>query len=88
LAGGTIAKNIGLIDWDMARIYDWACNMLLGLREDVEPPRNNAIEIVGDFIRRNTQNILVVNDGADFAPTCMPLRYWSLAQRTNDPVGA
>ena len=65
LAGGTIAKKIGLIDWDMPRVYDWACNMLVGLREDVEPPRNNAIEIVGDFIRRNTQNILVVNDGAD-----------------------
>ena len=65
LAGGAIAKRIGLIDWEMPRIYDWACNMLLGLREDVEPPRNNAIEVVGDFIRRNTQNILVVNEGAD-----------------------
>jgi hypothetical protein len=65
LTGGAIAKNIGLIDWEMPRIYDWACNMLLNLREDVEPPRNNAIEVVGDFIRRNTQNILVVNDGVD-----------------------
>jgi hypothetical protein len=65
LTGGAIAKSIGLIDWDMPRIYQWACNMLLSLREDVEPPRNNAIEVVGDYIRRNTQNILVVNEEAD-----------------------
>jgi hypothetical protein len=65
LAGGAIAKHIGLIDWDMPRIYDWACKMLLSLREDVQPPRNNAIEVVGDFIRRNIQSILVVNEEAD-----------------------
>ena len=65
LTGGAIAKSIGLIDWDMPSIYDWSCNMLLGLRDDVQPPRNNAIEVIGDFIRRNIQNILVVNDEVD-----------------------
>ena len=65
LTGGAIAKHIGLIDWDMPRIYDWACKMLLSLREDVQPPRNNAIEVIGDFIRRNIQSILVVNEEAD-----------------------
>jgi hypothetical protein len=31
----------------------------------VQPPRNNAIEVVGDFIRRNMQSILVVNEEVD-----------------------
>lgn len=65
LTGGAIAKNIGLIDWDMKRIYDWSCNMLLGLRDEVQPPRNNAIEVIGEFIRRNMQSVLVVNEDAD-----------------------
>lgn len=65
LTGGAIAKHIGLIDWDMSRIYEWACKMLLSLREDVEPPRNNAVEVIGDFIRRNMQSILVVNEEVD-----------------------
>ena len=65
LTGGAIAKHIGLIDWDMPSIYDWACKLLLSLRDDVQPPRNNAIEVVGDYIRRNIQSILVVNEEAD-----------------------
>jgi hypothetical protein len=78
IAGGLIAKNLGLLDWDMKNIYQWACGMIQGLREDVKPPVNDSAAIVGDFINRHMQNILVVNDEADsrtnmqLAPTLEP----------------
>ena len=66
IAGGLIARNLGLIDYDMKAIYIWATEqMLKGIREDVKPPANNAAAIIGDFINRHIQNILVVNDEAD-----------------------
>lgn len=78
IAGGLIARNLGLINWDMKNIYSWACGMINGLREDVKPPVNDSAAIVGDFINRHMQNILVVNEEADArtnmhsAPTLEP----------------
>jgi hypothetical protein len=65
IAGGMLARNLGLLDWDMKLIYKWACAMLEGLREDVKAPASNSASVVGDFINRHMQNILVVNDEAD-----------------------
>lgn len=66
IAGGLLAKRLGIIDWDMKRIYMWACNtMLKGIREEVQPPEYDITSVIGDYINRNMQNILVVNDLAD-----------------------
>ena len=64
-AGGKIAKRLGLMDWKLADIYDWACTLILELRKDVTPPAQDHTAVVGDFINRNMQNILVVNDNVD-----------------------
>lgn len=65
ITGGLIAKQLGLISWDMKRIYKWATGMLLGLREDVKPPATDVSAVIGDYVNRRIQNILVVNDGVD-----------------------
>lgn len=65
ITGGLIAKNIGLIDWDMKAIYKWATQMILGLRVEVKPPASDVMSVVGDYINRHMQNILVVNDDVD-----------------------
>jgi hypothetical protein len=65
ITGGLIAKQLELIDWDMKAIYRWATNTIMGMREDVKPPVADAVSIVGDYINRHMQNILVVNDEAD-----------------------
>ena len=65
ITGGLIAKTCGLIDWDMKAIYKWATQMILGLREEVKPPVNDVIAIIGDYINRHMQNIVVVNDDVD-----------------------
>lgn len=78
IAGGLIAKSLNLLDWDMRTIYQWACGMINSLREDVKPPATDSASIVGDFINRHMQNILVVNDEVDTrtnmhsAPTLEP----------------
>jgi len=65
ITGGLIAKTCGLINWDMKAIYKWATQMILGLREEVKPPVNDVMAIIGDYINRHMQNIVVVNDDVD-----------------------
>jgi hypothetical protein len=65
ITGGLIAKNLGLIDWDMKAIYKWATQMILGLRVEVRPPASDVMAVVGDYINRHMQNILVVNEEVD-----------------------
>jgi hypothetical protein len=65
LTAGFVAKMLGLIDWDMNRLYQWACGMVAGLREEIEAPATNTGQIIGDFINRYMQNILVVDDVVD-----------------------
>jgi hypothetical protein len=65
IAGGLIAKSLGLINWDMRRIYTWASRMVLDLRKDITPPASDVSANVGDFINLHMNNIVVVNDGVD-----------------------
>jgi len=73
IAGGLIAtRYLKLMDWDMARIYRWATDMILTLREDVKPPVTDVASVVGDYLNRHIQNVLVVNDNVDLR-TNLPL---------------
>jgi hypothetical protein len=65
IEGGILAKQCGLIDWDMNRIYMWACGMIDRLRNETNAPLNGPEQVVGDYLYRNMQNILVVNDAVD-----------------------
>jgi hypothetical protein len=71
ITGGLIAKNCGLLDWDMKAIYKWATQMIISLRADVKPPTSDVMSVIGDYINRHMQNILVVNDNVD-RRTAMP----------------
>lgn len=65
IQGGLLAKECGLIDWDMRRIYQFACGLIDRLRKENEAPLNGASQVVGDYLYRYMQNILVVNDAVD-----------------------
>lgn len=65
ITGGLIAKTCGLINWDMKAIYKWTTQMILGLREEVKPPVNDVMAVIGDYINRHMQNIVVVDDNVD-----------------------
>jgi hypothetical protein len=65
ITGGLIAKNLGLIDFDMKRIYDWLVGMLASMRKDVDIPDATPQSILGAFINAHMNHALVVNGATD-----------------------
>lgn len=65
ITGIRIAVHLGLCDWDIARIFKWACDMIRGLRNTTAPPIAADSEVLGDFLLRHIENVLIVNDSAD-----------------------
>jgi hypothetical protein len=65
IAGGLIAKSLKLHDYDMKLVYKWLVKMLNEMREDVKPPADLPISILGDYINSHLTNALVVNGEVD-----------------------
>jgi uncharacterized protein (DUF927 family) len=65
LAGALIAQDIGLIDYDMPRVYKWVCQLIRELRETSVAPPDTASNVIGDYINRHIRNALIVNGEAD-----------------------
>jgi uncharacterized protein (DUF927 family) len=65
IAGGLIARNLGLHDYSMAKVYEWLKGMMSDMRHDVKPPVSNPTSALGEFINSHILNTLVVNGEAD-----------------------
>jgi hypothetical protein len=65
IAGGLIAKQLGLIDWDMKNIYKWVAGTISKMRGEVVAPVADSMAVIGHFINTHMQNILVVNGDVD-----------------------
>ena len=65
MAGGQIAKRIGLIDWDLKAIYSFATSLVQDLRQTNTAPLIPITEIVGQYCNRYCQNILSTYDEVD-----------------------
>jgi hypothetical protein len=65
IAGGLIAKQLKIIDWDMRAIYRWSLAMVNDLRKEVKPVNNSSTEILGDYLLRHINNTVVVNGTLD-----------------------
>jgi hypothetical protein len=65
ITGGMFAHRLELIDWDMKAIYQWVTGMITEMRKEVVQPVHDVMAVVGDFLNRHTNNMLVVNDGVD-----------------------
>jgi hypothetical protein len=65
ITGGMVARRLKIIDWDMKRIYEWATNMIVETRKDVEAPLEPSASALGDYLNRHINNILVINDKVD-----------------------
>lgn len=63
IVGGIIARKLGLIDWKVAKVYEWACGQVNRMRYETIPEAATAQEIIGEFVNKNIDNILVINDG-------------------------
>ena len=65
IAGGLIAQELGLHNYDMKAIYKWLLGMLANMREEVTPPASDPTVMLGDFMNSHIQNTLVVNGAVD-----------------------
>ena len=66
LAGGLIAQRLGLHDYDLKAIYTWAMSTLIpSLRDSSSAPISDVSAIIGDYIHRHIQNVLVVDGEID-----------------------
>lgn len=65
IAGIYIAHRAGLLDWDKKAIMNFAGTLLTGSRDDAPLPLGDTASIIGDYINRHINNVLVVNDGVD-----------------------
>jgi hypothetical protein len=65
IAGGIIAQNLGLHDFDMKRVYAWLKQMLAEMRHEIKPAQDSPATSLGEFINSHINNALVVNGEVD-----------------------
>ena len=65
LTGGRIGKRLELLDWNLKEIYQWTAEMVHNARNDTTPPVIDSMQIIGDYVNRHINNMLVVNNAAD-----------------------
>jgi len=66
IAAGIIASDIlGIIDFDMHRIYIAATKIIKKLRKNTIAPVDSYVSVLGGFISANLRNLLVVNGKLD-----------------------
>lgn len=65
ITGGMIANRIGLIKYDMSRIFAKAGEVLQTLRLETTAPVDNYVSVIGDLITQNLNRLLIVDDNVD-----------------------
>ena len=66
LAGGIIAKEIGLFDFDIDRIGKWVVGSLIPmLRKDLKQTSDTYADVLGNFLATQLSNTLIINNTAD-----------------------
>jgi hypothetical protein len=65
IAAGIIATKLGIIKFDMRRIYSKAAGIINQLRKDTIAPLDSYVSILGAFVSSNLNGLLDVDDGVD-----------------------
>jgi hypothetical protein len=75
ITGGLIANQLGLIDIDVKRIFNWLVVLLKINKGDITAAPSDGASSIGAFIMANINNILIVRDNpADNGLPTAPLR--------------
>jgi hypothetical protein len=61
IAGGMLARNLGIHDIDTSRIFRWVVNEIGTMRDAVRKNYDDYATIIGEFLLRHTTNTLVAN---------------------------
>jgi hypothetical protein len=73
IAGGLIAKHLGLHDYDMKTIYAWLLELIQDMRNEVKAPKNDPLTVLGEFLNGHINNTLVVNGEVDGRSALAPM---------------
>jgi uncharacterized protein (DUF927 family) len=65
LAGAHIADKLNLVSWDKKALFAFAVNLITTSRTEAPLPVTNTVAVIGDYLNRHINNILVVNEGVD-----------------------
>jgi energy-coupling factor transporter ATP-binding protein EcfA2 len=65
IAGALIAKDLGIIDFDIKRVYDWIIKELKVMRTEVKAPATTQASVIGEFMNSHRAAVLVINGEAD-----------------------
>jgi hypothetical protein len=65
IAGALIAKDLGLIDFDVKRVYDWIVSELKIMRHEIKAPSVGVTDAISEFINEHRGSVLVINDEVD-----------------------
>lgn len=66
IAGALIAKDLGIIDFDIKRVYDWIVKEVEVMRTDIKAPSTSSTaSVINEFMNEHRAAVLVINNEAD-----------------------
>ena len=66
IAGALIAKDLGIIDFDIKRVYDWIVKEVEVMRNDIKAPSTTSTaSVINEFMNEHRAAVLVINNEAD-----------------------
>jgi len=61
IVGGLFAKRLGLIDFDVAPLFQWVASTIKGMRKAKVDTTTDAISLLAQFFAENAHNRLVIS---------------------------
>ena len=68
-AGCVIAKQLGLLDWDLNALYDWIIKKLILAKENMQSMKVDIHALIADYIADHPRGILRVKSTDDARTT-------------------
>jgi hypothetical protein len=66
IAGALIAKDLGIINFDIKRVYDWIVKEVKVMRHDIKAPSStHTASVINEFMNEHRAAVLVINNEAD-----------------------
>ena len=65
IAGALIAKDLGLINFNVKRVFDWVVKEISVMRNDIKAPVATQSSLINEFMNEHRAATLVINNEAD-----------------------
>ena len=71
--GGLVAKSLGLIQFDVARVLSWAAGTIRDMRGQKTELASDSVSILGQFLDEHAANRLLVKGDCGLNKVCIPI---------------